>query len=290
MDLSRFFELAVSAGARVDPRGDSGQARSYDDSAILYGDAGRDIRSVLVGIDIDAQEILLADRLKRSQRIDCVVSHHPSGKAYAGLFKVMELQVDLLEKAGLDRRSAEEFLRERKAEVERRILPQNHMRAVDAARLLDIPFVCLHTPADNLAAWYVNRLFAKNGPEKVQDVVDLLCAVPEYSQAAQENTGPRIILGHPGRPAGKIFVEMTGGAEGPKDSYPLLQEAGIATLVSMHIGEEHLKKVQASSLNAVIAGHISSDTLGMNLLLDSVEKEEGLRITCCSGFRRTRRP
>jgi hypothetical protein len=39
----------------------------------------------------------------------------------------------------------------------------------------------------------------------------------------------------------------------------------------------------------VIAGHISSDTLGLNLLLDEIEKEEKLKIINCSGFRRIRR-
>jgi hypothetical protein len=39
----------------------------------------------------------------------------------------------------------------------------------------------------------------------------------------------------------------------------------------------------------VIAGHISSDTLGLNLLLDRIEKEEKLETICCSGFYRIRR-
>jgi putative NIF3 family GTP cyclohydrolase 1 type 2 len=57
----------------------------------------------------------------------------------------------------------------------------------------------------------------------------------------------------------------------------------------MHLSEEHFKKVKSANLNVVIAGHISSDTLGLNLLLDRVEKEEKFEITDCSGFRRIRR-
>jgi hypothetical protein len=43
-------------------------------------------------------------------------------------------------------------------------------------------------------------------------------------------------------------------------------------------------------LNVVVAGHIASDTLGLNLLLDEVEKGGALDIVGASGFERIRRP
>jgi len=36
----------------------------------------------------------------------------------------------------------------------------------------------------------------------------------------------------------------------------------------------------------VIAGHISSDNLGINLMLDELQKKGSLKILDCSGFRR----
>jgi len=84
-------------------------------------------------------------------------------------------------------------------------------------------------------------------------------------------------------------VEMTGGTEGSKDAYDKMYKTGVRTLVSMHLSEEHFKKVKDADLNVVIAGHISSDTLGLNLLLDRIEKEEELKTINCSGFRRIRR-
>jgi hypothetical protein len=84
---------------------------------------------------------------------------------------------------------------------------------------------------------------------------------------------------------------MTGGTEGPKGVYNKLYKKGIRTLVSMHLGEEHFKKVKDADLNVVIAGHISSDTLGINLLLDRLEKKSGekFQVLDCSGFRRISR-
>jgi hypothetical protein len=39
----------------------------------------------------------------------------------------------------------------------------------------------------------------------------------------------------------------------------------------------------------VIAGHIASDTLGLNLLLDAVGRRGGFEVLECSGFKRVPR-
>jgi hypothetical protein len=113
--------------------------------------------------------------------------------------------------------------------------------------------------------------------------------IPEYQDASRYLAGPRIILGSPKRPVGKVSVEMTGGTEGPKEVFDKMYKAGIRTLVCMHLGEEHFKKVKDANLNVVIAGHISSDSIGLNLLLDRIERQEKFQIIGCSGFRRISR-
>jgi putative NIF3 family GTP cyclohydrolase 1 type 2 len=289
MRLAYLYRLILKYGIEADPRKDKGSLCSFSDSAILYGDPDTEVTRVLVGIDIEVPEILLADRLRAAQGLDLVFAHHPGGGAYAALYEVMQLQVDLLTQAGVPQKAAEAFLEERKREVERKILPANHMRSADAARLLNIPFVCAHTPADNQVHQFINRLLLKARPRALADIVRLLMEIPEYAEAARNNAGPRIILGNPRRAVGKWFVEMTGGTEGHKDVYDTLYKTGVRTIVSMHLGEDHFKKAKDAGLNVVIAGHISSDTLGLNLLLDKIENEETLGITCCSGFRRFRR-
>jgi len=229
------------------------------------------------------------DRIRKQQGLDLVIAHHPEGWAYAALYEVMQLQVDVLRKVGISKDVAEQLLEERKQEVERKILPQNHTRPVDAARLLDLPFMCIHTPADNHVFCFIQKLMDKEKPRKVQDIVDILVELPEYQEAKRNLAGPRIILGNPKRMTGKILVEMTGGTEGSRDVFDKLYRVGIRTLVCMHLSEEHFKKVKDANLNVVIAGHISSDTLGLNLLLDNIEKDEKFEITECSGFKRIRR-
>lgn len=289
MKLADFYRQAVRCGIDRDPR--KSRITSFEDSRILYGNPDTEIRKIMVGIDIEVGELLLADKLRKEQGLDLVLAHHPEGAALAGLPEVMRLQVDVLAKLGVPRKVAEELLEVRIREVERRVMPSNLMRAVDVARILDLPFMCAHTPADNHVAYYLAQLMNKKKPKRVQDIVDILMEVPEYAQAHKDLTGPRIILGNPRRPAGKICFEMTGGTEGPKDAYDSLYKTGTRTLVSMHLSEEHFKKVRDVNLNVVIAGHISSDTLGLNLLLDRIEKQAHHRFETidCSGFRRIRR-
>ncbi|MDD5595297.1 MAG: NGG1p interacting factor NIF3 [Candidatus Omnitrophica bacterium] len=292
MKLAHLYEEAVKCGISRDPRKVRSSIKSFEDSAVLYGRDDVEIKRILVGIDIEVAELLLADRLRAETGLDLVIAHHPEGRAYAALHEVMRLQIDILVKAGVAASVAKELLEERMDEVERRLMPGNHMRPVDAARLLDLPFMCLHTPADNHVASFLDGLFAEKKPQKVQDIVDLLMEVPEYKLADRElNNGPKIILGNPRRPVGKILLEMTGGTEGNKEVYDKLYKAGIRTLVSMHLSEEHFRKVKDANLNVVIAGHISSDTVGLNLLLDRLEikAKQKFQILDCSGFRRITR-
>ncbi len=288
MKLGHLYNQAVRFGLDRDPRHRPSK-NPFPDTAILFGDPDAQIKKILVGIDIEVAELLLADRIRQKEGLDLVMSHHPEGSAYAALYQMMQLQVDMLVDLGISPKVAQELMDERKMEVQRRILPRNHMRPVDAARLLGLPFMCVHTPADNHVYSFIKSRLEKAKPGLVEDIIDILMEIPEYEYAGCDSVGPRIILGSPRRRVGKISVEMTGGTEGPKEVFDKMYKAGIRTLVCMHLSEEHFKKVKDSDLNVVIAGHVSSDTLGLNLLLDRVEKEESFQIIDCSGFRRIRR-
>jgi hypothetical protein len=172
-------------------------------------------------------------------------------------------------------------------EVQRKMSPVNHNRAVDAARLLGIPMVCTHTVADNHVVAFLQKVFDKEKPETVGEIVDRLLKITEYLDAAAEGAGPMILTGTKESRAGKIFVDMTGGTEGPKEAIDKLAAAGVGTIVCMHLSDEHRKEAEKHFLNVVIAGHIASDTLGMNLMLDEVlEGADEVQIMTCSGFQR----
>ena len=134
----------------------------YDDTRMLYGDSSRKVKTIMVGIDMEGGELLLADRLnERGMDIDLVVAHHPEGRALAGFYHVMDMQADILKNLGISHEVAKSLLKERMSEVARSISSVNHMRSVDVARLLDIAYMCVHTPADNHVTGYLQKFLDK---------------------------------------------------------------------------------------------------------------------------------
>jgi putative NIF3 family GTP cyclohydrolase 1 type 2 len=143
-----------------------------------------------------------------------------------------------------------------------------------------------HTPCDNLAARFLKNLIEEKKPETVGEVIDILKEIPEYKEAMKIGVGPKIFAGSADNRCGKIAMsEITGGTEGSPKLYEKMAQAGIGTSIAMHISEEHKKEAEAAHVNIVVAGHISSDSLGVNLLIDELEKQ-GIEIVPCSGFTR----
>jgi len=257
----------------------------FSDSRILFGDPNKEVKKVLAGIDIDGDEMLLAKELGG---IDLVISHHPRGKALAGLDDVMQLQVDLLNLHGVPVNIAEKLLKKRIAEVSRGLAPANHNRVVDIAKHLGIPLMCTHTPCDNMAARFVDDKLKANKLDFVEDVIKCLREIPEYREAISIGAGPTIFLGDSDNRAGNIIVDMTGGTEGSSEIYEKLAQAGIGTVVGMHISEKSRTEAEKANINVVIAGHMSSDSIGMNLFLDWLEERE-IEVLTCSGLIRVSR-
>lgn len=262
----------------------------YADTRILYGDHATDVRRVMVGIDMEGPELLAACELgRRGRPVDLVMAHHPEGVALARLADVMKIQTSCFRKCGVPVEVGKSFMKDRMGEVSRSVCAVNHDRSVDMARLLGIPFMCIHTPADNHVVDHLQKLFDRRTPRKLADILRMLKAIPEYADGMRKNAGPRILVGDPKKAAGKVFVDMTGGTEGPRKIFPRLSQAGIGTIVAMHLSEAHYKHALGEHINVIIAGHIASDNLGLNLLLDEVEKKGRLDIIPCSGFTRVKR-
>jgi len=263
----------------------------FSDTRVLNGDLNTDVNKVIVGIDMEVGEIILTYLLNKEleQKIDLIISHHPEGFALARLYDVMKLQADLLANYGITISVAEQLMEKRIGEIERRLMPVNHNRAVDAAKILGIPMMCIHTPSDNCVTNYLKRIFERKKPYKLKDLTKILNKIPEYKKLAKLQVPPKIVNGSEDNKCGKIYVDMTGGTEGSKSIFEKYTSSGISTLVCMHLSEDYLENAKKANLNVVIAGHISSDVLGLNLLFDEIEKVEKLEFVNLSGFERISR-
>lgn len=317
MTLGQIYKLAIAMGTKADPRGAEGVKKllarrkkeyedlpkskkdeydteslvnPYSDSRILLGDTNLNVDHVLAGIDIGGSEVLLADRLnQKGKGIDLLLAHHPVGGPLAALHEVMDVQADLMANYGVPINIAEGLMRDRIGEVQRRFSPQNHNQAVDAARLLGFAIMCTHTITDNLVYQFLENLFHKKSAETVGDVVNILKDVPEYKEATKGKAGPMIFAGSETNRSGKVApIDITGGTEPSHLVYEKLANAGVGTIIAMHAAEDHRKECEKHHINLVVAGHMSSDSLGMNLLLDALETR-GVNVTACSGLIRVRR-
>lgn len=311
MNLKEIYALAIEMGIKSDLRGEEKVKKNlakirekfdklspeqkaefdqeklvnpYSDTRILF-DNGREVKKALVGIDIDPQEMLLAKELG----YDTVIAHHPEGEALADLGDVMHLQAEVLAKYGVPINVADAITKQRISEVARGISPANHYRTVDAARLLDINLICIHTPCDNLAADFLSQEIDGKEIETVGELIAILKKIPEYALSIKRKSGPKVFAGSEDNYCGKIaLTEITGGTSNSKEIYEKMAQAGIGTIVGMHMSEDHKKEVAKYHVNVVIAGHMSSDSLGVNLLLDKIESR-GVEIEAFSGLIRVKR-
>lgn len=316
MTIQEIYDLALKMGMNADPRGmervkhvqqkakkdfaeldekkkklfDSESLNNpYSDSRILFGDPKKEVHTVMAGIDTDGAEVLLADRLnEKGREIGLVISHHPSGHALAALHEVMELQIDMVSKSGVPENVAHALFEERMGIVKRRFGPINHGQAIDIARLLEMPYMALHTIWDNLGDKFMKDLFAKNKFETAGEVLDLINDIPEFTQAHLGKAGPDLVSGSRNRRAGKVVVSFTGGTNPSKELYVEMAKAGVGTIVEMHVAEEALTELKKHHVNVIDCGHMAADSIGANIFLDALE-QKGVEVIPVSGLFRYKR-
>ena len=316
MKLSDAYRLAIETGRKNDPRPvsevekalsdakesydkmDEEKKRFFDqerlwnpyaDSRFSFGDGEKDVSKVMWGIDIGTGEVLLADRLnEKGAGIGAVVAHHPLGLARTPFPEVMWIQADMYHEDGVPINIAESLMGPRVEEVLRGVLPSNYNQAVDAARLLDIPIMNIHSPADNCVQKFLEREFEEDPAYRISDIIDHLMKIEEYRQAAKFNSKPKIVAGSGSNRCGKVVIKMTGGTSGPKEIYQAFANAGVGTIIGMHFPESHVEEAKKHHINMVVSGHMASDSLGVNIIADEWQKN-GLEVLPCSGFIRVSR-
>jgi len=316
MKLSDAYRLAIETGRKNDPRPVSEVEKvlsdakeSYDktdaekkqyfdqerlwnpyaDSRLSFGDGNAEVSKVMWGIDIGTGEVLLADRLnEKGAGIGAVIAHHPLGLARTPFPEVMWLQTDMYCSAGVPVNVAESLMGPRVEEVLRAVLPANYNQAVDAARLLNIPIMNVHSPADNCVQRFLEKEFEDDPAYRVSDIIDHLMRIEEFQRATKFNSAPKVVVGSKSARCGKVIFKMTGGTSGPKEIYEALAHAGVGTVVGMHFPESHIEEAKKHHINMVVSGHMASDSLGVNIIADEWQKN-GLEVLPCSGLIRVSR-
>ncbi len=248
------------------------------DTAILM--PGENVKRVLMGIDMDTPELLLAKQLG----YDCVVSHHPRNTS-PEFVDVLDRHLELMTACGVPHARALEIVNAKKASRHYAWHTANLRRSESAARLLGMAYLCIHSPADLISESRLQTFLNGKCREKpditLGEVVDAMDEIPEYQKSVRK---PLIRVGTRETQAGKILVSMTGltnlGAEGLKAYF----DAGVGTVIHMHMQEKDVKTAaEWKSGNVIVAGHMSSDSIGMNEITRAWEAA-GLEVTALSGI------
>ena len=249
------------------------------DSAVIV--EGENIKKVLVGVDMGTAELLLAKELG----VDCVIGHHPIGDTTRTEFtEVMKNQINRMVDAGVPINKAQKVLAPQIDEVNVRLHPANYDQATSAARLLNMPYIGIHTPCDIIAERtvqeHMDKVYKANPKATIQDLIDELMTIPEYKNSLSE---PKVRVGSKDDYCGKPFVTMAGGTGGGAEVFKAYFDAGVGTLVNMHIPSADIKKVKEHGVgNVLVAGHMSSDSVGINGLMNELEKR-GIEVIRMSG-------
>jgi len=240
------------------------------------------VRRVLAGIDMGVAEIAIAHQLG----YDCIARHHPNDARMAYVGK-MEEQVHIAHMArfGVPLTIAQKVWAGREKLTFQNTHVQNYAAATQAARLLGIASMSIHTPADLIVQRAVQgRLDAlsESKPEAtVRDILDNLMEIREYHSTPQR---PAVFVGDETSYAGKIMVSMAGGCAPTLEEYLACVGAGINTFVTMHIKREIQEALTADKrCNVVVAGHMASDSYGFNRILDAWEAK-GIEVTRIGGI------
>lgn len=142
----------------------------------------------------------------------------------------------------------------------------------------------IHTPADILAERkvqnHLDKALAGKGKATLADVITALNELPEYQKALSQ---PVLRVGSEKDYAGKVFVTMAGGTNGGAQVAQAYFEAGVGTLVCMHMPEDVIKAVKEQNIgNVIVAGHMASDSVGINQVIAALEAR-GLEVIPMSG-------
>jgi putative NIF3 family GTP cyclohydrolase 1 type 2 len=254
------------------------------DSAIYV--AGSEIRKILFGIDIDTAELVLAQNLN----CDAVISHHPNDTAInwylPEVWKVYEKHAELMIRHGVPEEVAKAAVEPRINRLKTDLQVNNFDRVVSVGRLLKMPFMNIHQPLDEIGRRILqaktDEIMLRKGPNtRVRDLMNGFYEIPEIARVQT-----RVLLqsGDPEAIVQKAVVAhgcLTNGGYHVATAY---FKNGIDTVIYITLSHDDALKLQQEGLgNVIVTGHIASDSIGINPLINALQKQ-GIEVIAINGI------
>jgi len=231
---------------------------------------GRDIRKVLVGIDLEGAELLWA----KAEGFDLVITHHPPGGPSAlDFWQVLLRQAELLWSYGVPedvaQAAAAELVRENRLQNHAR----NYLRLPSLARALGLAYMNIHTPLDEIGRKRLVAAVAElpQGAAVGDLVAHLRSRFGEFRNARTEIM---VVLGNSRNRAGKVAVIHGAGTNGGYPVAKALFDHGVDTVLYIHIRPHEAHRLAqeygGKGKNLVVLGHIAGDSLGINPFVEAL--------------------
>jgi putative NIF3 family GTP cyclohydrolase 1 type 2 len=227
---------------------------------------GKNIRKVLIGIDIGTAELMLAKQLE----CDAVIAHHPIGTAAVNFYRVFDRHVDYMVEHGVPKKIARTAVEKLKERTETRNHADIYGDVVGAAKALGMPLVNIHQPCDEYMRQVILRAIKAGKTEYVSDIVKSISKIPEFRHAA---TRVKVRFGNQNNKAGYWSLVVAAGTNGGFSIAKAYFQHGVSTVIYLHIDYGELIKMREEKLkgNLVVMGHLGGDSIGLNGLADRLE-------------------
>jgi len=256
---------------------------------------GENIKKFIFAMDVNVGLLHMAKQMG----FDAVVGHHPCGVLlHRG--EVYRRHIDLLEMHGIPREKSMAALSESIDTVARRMennrfrmlhheCPNQTVLEVDAARMLNLPFMNIHNPFDEagrkILQLKIDQAAAKNPQLKLKDVLALIQNLPEARYAKDVyGISPRLFIGDPETEASKV-VFVHGALSAPHPAIiKFYWQNGFKTVVVLHGEFENLEKLRMEKQgNLILTGHFLGDSIGMTPFIRAI-RQKGLEVVCMGGI------
>lgn len=242
--------------------------------------AGDDIETALVGIDLESPEIQLADR----EGYDLVLAHHPTGdEARHDFTDVLEKQAEFMVAHGVPEDVARDAASDIIDRMDHGAHSMNYRHNPSVAELLDQPYMNIHLAPDEVGRRKMADVADRfDADDEVGAFIDALGELPEFEDAM---TDIKLRVGDEGNELGEVAVHHAAGTNGGEDVASAYFDHGVDTVLYIHVGAGDTEALQAEygdDKNLVVTGHIASDAIGLNVLIDELE-ERGVDCTPISG-------
>lgn len=259
---------------------EAGMDRAPEDSEIYVPGSG--LRRAVFAVDLDSGELALA----KQSGFDVAIAHHPcGGSTWAGFPKVLERHGPIMTGAGVppaEARAAVEALQE---EHGPRTHAMNYDRLPSVARLLELPFMNIHAPADEIGRQVMQRTIASGVGDaaRVEAAARALEALPEFATTKH----PIVVrMGREDAPLGRWVFVHGAGTNGGFPVAAALFRNGVDTVFYIHVDPGHLRRLKdefgPQGKNLVVTGHMASDSVGINVVVRRL-RAEGLEVHTMGG-------